>query len=119
MVRRADLPPGPLPKGKGLDSGASRNDEARPPVVPPLRRGDMDSRFRGNDGGLGAIYRAPTEKPTLVRSLPPRIPAVSLGTLTVLPRLVKVGWLGTLLSAWLVRDGRVTGRGGTAATERD
>ena len=24
---------------------------ARPPMVPPLRRGDVDSRFRGNDRG--------------------------------------------------------------------
>ncbi len=27
----------------------------------------MDSRWRGNDEGAGAMNRAPTEKPTLVR----------------------------------------------------
>ncbi len=44
-----------------MDCGLRRNDEAggtllgfsvrSPPVVPPLRRGDVDSRFRGNDEG--------------------------------------------------------------------
>ena len=60
-----------------MDSGLRRNDEcqgaihraatswpglapgvrSRPPMVPPLRRGDMDSRFRGNDGLRKGLVR--------------------------------------------------------------
>ena len=48
-------------RNDGLDGGvggrqwhtwgaAARTDSVRPPMAPPLRRGDGDSRFRGNDG---------------------------------------------------------------------
>ena len=30
-------------------------DGGWPPMVPPLRRGDVDSRFRGNDGGVAGM----------------------------------------------------------------
>ena len=57
-----------------LDSGFRRNDEHQgamnrastknlplsgcsPPMVPPLRRGDVDSRLRGNDGSRKGLRR--------------------------------------------------------------
>ena len=58
-------------RGLVLDCGFRRNDgtgggdESRPtktypcqPYGPPLRRGDVDSRLRGNDGGRGVVAAA-------------------------------------------------------------
>ncbi len=44
-------PPAPSPTfGEGVDCGLRRDDGPSPPMVPPLRRGDGDSRASGNDG---------------------------------------------------------------------